>query len=352
MLNLNSCQDNNNAQISPTDAGVSEKLKTLYRQKKNHENPIINRDGGKMSVNDALDFLNDGLNFTYCRPNDLFLETKVFKDTFVIAVDGLGQIEAVDLNDLVDDIANFAGAKFYAESRSPKESLMFDMKDLSSPSSTYTNIEATFVYEVGNPSTSVDQYPFDDIWIYGQWGGDVSNVCNDEDVDLDAVDLLRRDLRKSLVYRSKVVFYYFKEPYTVCYSAGNDDCFSEEIPEVYFPVNESHQGSELINPADGMTQNDNLYESLLFYNIDFRPGYHTCLSDDEMNFHFESMEDLVGDILPSPAGNNVIAQIEVGYNGLFGEFTTTIHHSMLAVKATKIPITESEFEEGNPLPNP
>ncbi len=353
VLFISSCQDDNVTQTPQATSNISERLQSLYRQKKHPETTLSIRDGGKLSVNDALDFLNDGLNFLYCRPSDFFLQTKVFKDTFSIAVDGSHEIESGDLTDLLGDIAEFAGIKYYAESGSPKEPLIFDTRDIGSPSPSYTNIEATFAMEVGSPLTTTDAYPYEDSWIYGQNGADVSEFCSEEEANADAADLFRRDLRNNLTNRIVLVSFYFKKPYVVCFSAVDADCFEQEIPIApnYFPVDEAHYGYEIRN-QDDVTSNDNLFENMLFYNFSGRPGFHTCLSDDEMNFHYEAMADLAVSVLPNPVGNKVLAQIEVGYEMLGPEESSTIFHSMLVVEASKIVIENEEFEEGMELPHP
>lgn len=225
---------------------------------------------------------------------------------------------------------------------------MFDI-NLVSAGSSLVAFEAIFLHQAGEKLPTTDAYPYSDSWVYGQWGSDASNLCSQEGANADAVDLFRRDLRENVVYRNKFESYYLKDPYTVCFTAHYNDCFSEEIPILnYFPLDASYDGDEMDNPNDP-TEDDNLYDRLLFYNYSGNQGYHTCLSSNEMNFHYEFMEDFAEDLIPNPPGNDVIAQVEVGYS-LLASGTSTIFHEMVVARATKTEITDSQFEDAIPLP--
>lgn len=52
-------------------------------------------------------------------------------------------------------------------------------------------------------------------------------------------------------------------------------------------------------------------------------------------------------ILPSPAGNNTIIQIEVGYDLLTGG-STTIFHSMVVTRALKVEVEDEDVETALP----
>jgi len=193
-------------------------LYTNYLNNTKQGKAILPRDT-RYSVGDALEYLNDGLNFLYCRPNDYFLETMVFLDTFAIPVSS-GQIDEGDLMDLMDNIAVFAGDHYYADAREEKEPLMFDVNQISGPSPSYVYFQAIFFYEADVPLDLDDTYPYENAFIYGQYSVDVTNLCNDLDVNLDAADLFRHDLRENVVYRYKNLHYYFKDPYYVCFNPG------------------------------------------------------------------------------------------------------------------------------------
>lgn len=193
--------------------------------------------------------------------------------------------------------------------------------------------------EVNLPPTGGDNYPYSYDWIYGQYGSDVSNVCNSENVNLDAADLFRRDLRSQLVNRDPHGHYYFKNPYAVCFSGLPNSCGAVEV-EFSLPPSEYYYDTDLINEED-VTPGDNLYDYLIFYNYGGFSNFHTCISDDEMNFYYVKMYDMATGILPYPVGNNVLFQIEVGYDFISGG-SSHVFHSMIVSRATKVEVEEED----------
>lgn len=200
--------------------------------------------------------------------------------------------------------------------------------------------------DVDDLPESDDVYPYDDSWIFGQFYNDVTDVCNTQGVNLDAPDLFRRDLRENVTFRDKNESYYFKDYHIVCFSSASDDCDGFEIPDG-LTADEHIQGNALLNPND-VTPGDNFLDYLLFSNYEGIANFHECLSDTEMNFHYESMEELAIAELPSPIGNNVIGQIEVGYNLSLG-FYSRYSHNMLVMIAHKLPVSEG-YEQADVLP--
>ena len=104
-----------------------------------------------------------GMNFIYCRPSDIYAESVAFSDTFRLEITS-NEVYESDLLDLMDTIAFFAGEHYYADNRTEKEPLIFDINQLTSSSPNYVNIEATFVILVGEASNVNDAYPYDSSW--------------------------------------------------------------------------------------------------------------------------------------------------------------------------------------------
>jgi hypothetical protein len=300
-------------------------------------NQIQTRDT-RYSIQDVLDLLNDGMNHLYCRPTEFRNKTVSFTDVFSVPKTS-GEVSEGDLVNLMDDIALFAGDNYYDDGGSNKQPLMFNMTESSGPSPSYFYIEATFIMEVDLPPTGGDNYPYSTDWKFGQFGGDVTNLCNSENVNLDAVDLFRRDLRAQLTHRESHEHYYFKNPYAVCFTGLPNSCGAVEI-EFSIPPSEYYSDTDLLNGSDG-TPGDNLYDYLIFYNYSGNSNFHTCISDDEMNFYYVKMHDMATGILPYPLGNNVLVQIEVGYD-LLTSGSSTIFHSMIVTRATKVEVEEED----------
>ncbi len=327
----------------------SEESQVLSKQINPHLNYLLKKNGSSnielrtktYTVGQSLDFLNDGMNLLYCRPEFFHQETLVFYDTLNIPISA-GEIEEDDLVYAMDSIASFAGGKYYSEASTNKEPIMINSRQIFSSSPYFITIEAEFIMEVNDVLETEDEYPYEDSWIYGQWAEDVSEECSIEGANNDAVDLLRRDLRNDIVFRDGD--YYFTNPTVICLDAGTHDCISAEIP-VFHHIDESIGLFYLDNTND--MYGNNLYDALLFTNWDGYENFHECLSDDEMNFYYDSMKDLALGELPYPAGYIDIMQIEVGYfaTALFNEH---IWHSMLVIIATK----NYPLDEALPLPIP
>lgn len=246
----------------------------------------------------------------------------------------------------MDEIAKFAGNNFYNESRSEKAPLVFNMLAVNS-TSVYVDIEATFTMEAGLPIETVDAYPYTESWHYGQFGNDVTNECNNsEDLNFDAPDLFRRDLRNNISYRNNG-HYYLRDPYSVCFNAASDNCaiMREIVPA--FPIIETIYDNDLVNPNDN-TASDNLYDFLLFRNRNLFSNFDVCLAANEMNFYYESMEDLALSKVPSSA--YVIGNIEVGYKNITFFTSILIWHAMQVTIMKKVTITSSNDYEALALP--
>src|SRR5690606_20872156 len=129
-----------------------------YLEMKTGIREISLRTSTRYSLEDALEYLNDGMNFLYCRPVEHYLTTLVYSDTLVVAVDGYETIAEEDLIDLMDTIAYKAGEYYYSSWTSDKEPLMFVMKDVAGASSGYAHIEAVFMMTEGGETSTEDEY--------------------------------------------------------------------------------------------------------------------------------------------------------------------------------------------------
>jgi len=154
-------------------------------------------------------------------------------------------------------------------------------------------------------------------------------------------------LRRNVAYRNQSEFYYFRDPYAVCFSGGPSCLFCQELVPLFLVI-ESYLEYELLNPEDDI-QGDNIYDYLVFRNWSADPNYNVCLDVNEMNFYYESMEDFAFGVLPNPIGYRVIAQIEVGYSANFS-FSTHIWHAMEVMTIIKLYILEGQERSAIELP--
>ncbi len=343
ILFYSSCQDDATLKPKETKQKAIENPHAKYLRESRLNKQFLPRTN-RYTVSQALDYLNDGMNFLYCRPNDYFLESVAFKDTFPIPISS-SQISEDDLIDLMDDIAYFAGDHYYADGRTAKEPLIFNMNQVGSPSPSYVDIEVFFEMEAGSPVSTTEEYPYENSWLYARWSGEENPECNEDQGSVTAPALFKRDLRKNIIYRNQEDPFYLINPIATCFDPFNFECTSlHGLPPVGVPITQFYGSVALRTPDDIL---DNLFDFYIFKNSDNLDNFDRCLDVDEMNFYYESMYDLALGLLPSPAGNNVIAQIEVGWDRFTIFNTTTIWHSMVVLQATKISTDE---DNTTPLP--
>lgn len=274
------------------------------------------------SIGDALEYLNDSLNIWYCRPGDEYDETLVFIDTFEVDINGSNEISESDLEALAVEIAETAGDHFYPRGATNKAPFMFEVRQAGIPGGGVVPVVSWFIMEEDDPTSESDEYPYEDPWPYG-YGASIG--CPTTPNGIDAPDLFRRDLRDALTYgwKNGKGGYAYNRLYTICFEGEGNECNVFEIP--FLEADEYLLN--LDNPNDP-TDDDNFYESPLFFNTTGDPDYHVCLSVNEMNFHFEEMEELAeAELSNENVDGRQIVQVEVGFLQMISG-TTQIFHSM------------------------
>ena len=181
--------------------------------------------------------------------------------------------------------------------------------------------------------------------VYAIWSGEENEECNEEQENVSAQGLLRRDLNLNVVSRNQTNPFYFVSPEAICFDPAGADCITlHGLPGL--PHKNNYWGS-LINSND-ITMQDNLYDYLLFLNRSTYSNYSECLSRDEMNFYYESMEDLALEMLPDPPGTRGPVLLEVGWDRLTTPSLTVIWHPMNAMAADKV---STDVSNAIPLPD-
>lgn len=293
------------------------------------------------NVADALDLLNDALNLNYCRPVTEYASLGTFKDSTNMSLTITSTISETNLLILFNNIAITSGAHYYSESDTTKAPFIFEVVQANNLNGSTLPIHVYFTISKGVP-LNTPSYPYgeDEDWKWAYNGG----KCVDP-VDLyDAADIFRNDLRKNRKYKNSHP-YYFKNRYSVCFVAKNNSCGGYELLGNFDP-SLSVDGDEILNPSD-VTPNDNLNDFLLFENYSNYSNYHDCLSDSEMNFYYEQMNDLVTAYIPT---QKVIGNIEVGYNELNFVHNRRLH--IMRVDYFTVITTDSDPGEPIPCPSP
>jgi hypothetical protein len=99
---------------------------------------------------------------------------------------------------------------------------------------------------------------------------------------------------------------------------------------------------ELLNPNDP-TPNDNWYDYLLFHNTEWYSNYHLCLTQSEINFHYQEMAALSVDHCPQ---GKVAGKHEVGSQLLIGSQSKATWFALMRVDyfTRNIITSEGDFQ--------
>lgn len=262
----------------------------------------------------AMYYLNHGLNYAYCRPNENYARQSMVSDTFLIPLDTSTMVKEVDLLAIFEQIAEMAGNFYHAVSDTTKQPFHFEIWPYDNLQAEGIPIIAVFTMGLGSCS-ALNSYPYasTDEWYIGPEAGN----CYFQTQTHDAMDHWRCDLNANLNYRDKHLAYYFTDRYSVCFDPdGRTECQGYEIEFLapHLVVGEI----ELLNPNDP-TPNDNWYDYLLFFNTEWYSNYHLCLTQSEMNFHYQEMAALSVDHCPQ---GKVAGKHEVGCQLLIDDKST------------------------------
>lgn len=260
------------------------------------KNQIVSRTPVYYSLEDGKGLLEESLNFTYCRPDTVYLEYDFYLDTIYIPVvttyDLSGTAKWITnekLEEAFIEISSRAGGCFGNLSGSDKQPVLFGakLKDYGGLFSSDTiEIHYYLISGIGiDQKAAPAVYGEDDHWFWDDVGGKCSPYSGE--YGLGAASIFQRDLRRDLI-PSRIVNrdFYFKNHEIFCFHVS--DCSGYHFPE-NLPV-DSHFGG---------------LEQYIFYN------QNPCLDDDKMNeFYSKYRNDLILSFAPT---GKYTSTVYVGY---------------------------------------
>jgi len=288
------------------------------------------------TLSEALELLNHSLNLTYCRPDENHYRYISIVDSVFIPVDGSSLVGEEDLADLFNSIALMAGDFYFAQSDTFKQPFNFEIRAYDNLQTEGLPVEVSFTIGAGQCG-SLNAYPYQttDQWeIYPEGG----NCCTSQ-TSSDALDHWRCDLNANLNYRNKLnPYYYFTDRYSICFDPHTSGCEASELGMFVAP-DEYYYDSQMLYPNDP-TEEDNYYDYLLFYNTTNYANYHTCLSQDEMNFYYQKQAALSNYYKPSGKEQG---KHNIGFN-LWASGSNSTVFSLLRVDYYSINEVENESD--------
>ena len=288
------------------------------------------------TIDEALELLDESMNYMYCRPDNDMDSVIVFEQIYDLTVSPSNQVSSVDLALLANTIATSMGNQYHALNITSKKPFLFDIKQSDNLIGNSLPIKAIFQVSIGTSSNSVTPYSPGDDW---RWGWD-QGKCDISTPVKDATDLFRADLNNNIAFKGGNQVYFFSKIYSVCNAnkegSGSLWCNSWGIPDkiadnVNFAVaNEVNLGDQ--NPADA----DFAYK--LFRVIgDGYLGNVGCLGYNEMNYHYREMASRIQQYKPQ---GKVTARVHLGFDQtLNGEYSLLSHFMVVQYGMVNIAIS-------------
>jgi hypothetical protein len=288
------------------------------------------------TVSEALELLDETLNYAYCRPGTPLQETVILSDTLIMELNGSGLVTETALADLFDEASTNIGNQYHALSLSNKEPWAFSVSEFGAVENDELPIIVQLEVAYGGYITAEITYDENDNFSYHYGGG----YCDNTLVD-GAPEILRDNLKLAHVYNPPSTRKYFKRAYYlwVCNQVGSPiSCNGYGIPnnlyrEDYRILNESD-----INPNNWNNINDwRLFRQHEYVTVNF----DKCLSGDvEMPHNETRMGQIVAGSLPGVSYHP--GNIWVGSDNLYQSGYEVPFHNMVVAYYQSITVASND----------
>jgi hypothetical protein len=320
----------------PTDADTTTKM-TMDRKAllKN----IIGRTGDLRSegatlrsesthtIAEALDLLDEALNYAYCRPATPLQETIILSDTLIMAVDTSSTVTGTVIATLFDEASDNIGAQYHALSLTNQQPWVFSVSQFGDIENSELPIIVQLEVAYGGYITEAIVYDENEDYSYLYQGG----LC-DETTGPGAPELLRDNLKHAYVYNPSNPKYFLKPYYMwVCNpnnwdGGGNLYCRADGLSFNLHKKDQTELNKELKGHPNFW---NNINDWRLFRQRSSVGNYDKCLSGDVEMPHCETE---MGKYIANhgPGGYYKIGNIWVGsFDYTTGGQVEVIFHNMI-----------------------
>jgi len=281
VFGLISCQDETRENMQD-----SSKLVELHKSNdKDVENAILsfnaalqskNENESVYQVEDAVWLLEAGLNYNYCSNMNVYKQRLTDSLMLNLEKNAGGLIDFADVQVAYDEMVSHMSAAYHSIADEEKMPIVADIELIEHDADNVVlKLKAVFGYELANTAKNLNDFGSTDWWM---WAFD-EGKCNGYTGTGDAAQQINGKLNYELI---QPVGTYFTDVDT-----------ANVWDPTLFP-----------NPDDD-TQHDGYYDYLLFYS-----NSHSCMSPDEMNFHWDGtrtvMNTYESDGGPRPVGKDPI----------------------------------------------
>jgi len=268
------------------------------------------RSSNTYTISEALDLLDETLNYAYCRPATPQRNTLILSDTLLMPVSTSSTVSEEDLADLFDAASLDIGTQYHGLTLNNKQPWVFSVNQFGEPANGEIPVIVQLEVAYGAFITDSIAYSSSVDYSYAWQGG----LCN-ETPGPGAPEVLRDNLKYAYVPNPPNTKKYFKSAYYfIVYNVVHGDVpwyAANGLPDNIFQFN-----AGIANPMEKASIGlwDNINDFKLFRQCEcVEDNYDECLSGDvEMPFN----ENEMGAILQAylPALDFVPANIWVGSN--------------------------------------
>ncbi len=243
------------------------------------------------TFSEAIDLLDETLNYAYCRPSTPLQNTIILSDTLIMDAATSTTVTEAEIADLFEEASNDLGAQYHALSLTNQQSWAFSVTQFGNLENDELPIIIQLEVAYGGYITSLIEYDENDDYSYIYQGG----MC-DATPGPGAPEILRNNLKKDHVtYQISSNKYFYKPHYFwVCNVPYSD---YEVCDADGLPGNLHNQHDKILNPVVAWPSNtwDNINDWELFRQYsNVTSNYDECLSGDvEMPFNESEMGDII-----------------------------------------------------------
>ncbi|MBP6185259.1 MAG: hypothetical protein KA479_09985 [Saprospiraceae bacterium] len=241
------------------------------------------------TFSEAIDLLDETLNYAYCRPGTPLHNTIILSDTLIMDAATSTTVTEAEIADLFEEASNDLGAQYHALSLTNQQPWAFSVAQFGNLENDELPIIIQLEVAYGGYITSRIEYDDNDDYSYAFQGG----MCNSTPGP-GAPEILRNNLKKDYVtYQINSNKYFYKSfVLRTCNVSISDieNCYADG-----FPANLYKEDARYVNQFVDSPQNwDNINDWKLFRQWEDEGNYDKCLTgDEEMPFN----EDHMGSIL-------------------------------------------------------
>ena len=239
------------------------------------------------TTTEAIDLIDEALNYAYCRPGTPLQETIILSDTLMLEVIS-SEVTETELVNFFDSVSLHIGTQYHDLTVTNKEAWAFSVNQFGSLVGNELPIIVQLEVAYGAYITEEIEYGETDDYSYHYGGG----YCSSTLVD-GAPEILRDNLKLAYVYNPPSTNKYFKRPkyFQVCNEVSSTTiCEAYGIPNNIFYYYDMLLNGQLVTPQYW----DNINDWKLFRQHESITNFDQCLSGDvEMPFCYSSMAGIV-----------------------------------------------------------